>query len=346
MSEILKGECTIKSKTVIVGLELLRIWMSFEVVCDHCWQHRDETNPVGLLVSTYGGIAVNVFMCLSFFLVGRNILERGGDYFRGRIARLALPNIGWLFLYGGLRSAIWISKGEPLTNMRRELVVQLLFGHSEYLNAAMWFQMSLLYITVLFYIMSSIFRENSIIVLIVLGSICLLCEYTPVHLLWWGLPKDIAISFGRTIEMIPVAVLGIITRMFYERKMVMVRIHPIVKWGMYFVLVFLVLQLPSGDGYLYSGIGKVLVAGLTVICMASVEIKSEFANRAIQVVAKYSLGIYCSHNLVGLVYRKGIEKLGYGAGRLLDCLIIFLLSLGLSVLLGNILGKRLKWMVV
>ena len=85
-------EKSIEKKEFNYGLALLRTLMCFEVVLCHFW---DSDDPKFLMpFSLLRGLAVPVFMFLSFFLTEHTFLEYNKTKAKKRIWRVIYPQIG------------------------------------------------------------------------------------------------------------------------------------------------------------------------------------------------------------------------------------------------------------
>ncbi len=106
---------------------------------------------------------------------------------------------------------------------------------------------------------------------------------------------------------------------------------------------------PPGQGYGYNGIGKILIAVATVFLFNMLvglgNSQKSVISRCIGSVEKYTLGIYCAHNLVALPYFKVLEHIGLPQGSLLDANIIFIVSLMISMTIGRLFHGKLRGMV-
>lgn len=81
-----------KKRQANVGLNLLRMFMCFEVVLCHFW--RDDTYSSLLkpfmTIRTY---AVPVFMCMSFYLTKKVILSKNVGDIKKRLWRIVWPQV-------------------------------------------------------------------------------------------------------------------------------------------------------------------------------------------------------------------------------------------------------------
>ncbi len=116
--------------------------------------------------------------------------------------------------------------------------------------------------------------------------------------------------------------------------------------GVLFIATFVVLKIPAPDGYGYSGIGTLVRALLAVIMFYAFPFEKLPAKikAMIHGVGSYTMAIYFMHRLVGtILYQTPLNDwLPLHPGSLLDCAIIFLVSLLIAWLLGKIPVKWVK----
>lgn len=97
-----------------------------------------------------------------------------------------------------------------------------MMGHSY--NSVAWFQIDLIILTVLFWIIFKYFKvEKALLITILLGCFALVLQYSEITVIFWGRipwPESIMggyftnqyvmYSMGRIVEMLPYAVIGIL----------------------------------------------------------------------------------------------------------------------------------------
>ena len=104
-------ENSIEKKEFNYGLALLRALMCFEVVLCHFW--NSDGSRFLMPFSMLRGLAVPVFMFLSFFLTEHTFLEYNKTKAKKRIWRVIYPQIGWAIIYWlGYTIGQFIIKGQ------------------------------------------------------------------------------------------------------------------------------------------------------------------------------------------------------------------------------------------
>ena len=135
----------IKTKELNYGIALLRIIMCFEVIM--C--HFDEEVPIGAydLLRLSKDLAVPCFMIISFYYMSKTNMSNS-EIVSSRLRRLLLPHIGWSLIYFLYYFIIASLTGGSVIKLVLNLILQIGFGHA--LNTAMWFQVDLILITILY----------------------------------------------------------------------------------------------------------------------------------------------------------------------------------------------------
>ena len=103
--------------------------------------------------------------------------------------------------------------GLGLENGITDMLWQIFSGHSQNLNVTMWFQVDLIYITILFLAVILIFKKNYIPVLYFIGAVAIILQYSGLNMVFNDSRFEIKYPSGRFMEMLPLAVIGfMITR--------------------------------------------------------------------------------------------------------------------------------------
>lgn len=89
-----------KNQKYNLGLAILRLWMSFEVVLCHYWSGMSNNYKGSLnIFLKFGTLAVPIFVIISFYLTETKISTSDKNSFMKRIQRLLIPYIGWGVIY-------------------------------------------------------------------------------------------------------------------------------------------------------------------------------------------------------------------------------------------------------
>lgn len=323
-----------------IGLDLLKTWMSFEVIICHFGQ-GDGYGFVHRLFDLFRVYAVPVFMFISFFFAF-NWLTSPSDTLKmtNRLKRIYIPLIIWALIYYvvfKLCAAIGLNIISPSLSA---LFWQIVTGHS--LNPPMWFNVVLMMLTLLYFLLYRHFPSKAVYISVILLVVSMGLEYSGINAaLFKNMRFELSYPLGRLVEMIPYASGGLLLGSLwkkYQSKGLWVIVAVVA-----IVLGFTDLHLAAAKSFDYGGLSLFLRAvGLT--CLFSV-IPFERAPRLgsiIRNISKYSMGIYCMHLLIGkllLLYEWDMSPLTFSA-------IIYLVCLFISFVIAKLPIPSIKSVVV
>ena len=200
-------------------------------------------------------------------------------------------------------------------------------------------------------------KRNALIVTAVLGVMALVFQYSGLnYLLFADLRYELSYPLGRLSEVLPYASTGIILRYFHADRLLQSR--PILSVAAGCILAVLAFAserlypLPA-PGFSYSGI-YLFLKGIAIFAIAialPLRSLSTPAAKTLDILTRYTLGIYCIHRLVEhILFISPIESwlcrtLHIGSTSLAICFVIYLLSYGCCVLISMIPFKPIKQMV-
>lgn len=279
------------------GISVLKIWMVMSVVVCH-FLDTEQASAFSRIFTIYGGTAVPVLIFVSFILTNLAVKNDCARFIH-RLYRLILPHVFFSILYFLIYMFITpISGGKPLF---KDLFLQLLFGAD--FNPPMWFLVDLIVLTIMFYLVFHFCKgEIGVIACIVLAGISIYGQYSGANFYRWsGLPGYAKWTIGRLVELIPVAVLGIIFS-YYEIGKRLQNHKGVVFIGS---AIFLTLLYKFGffvtcEGFYYQGISYLVIACL-LSCLFFVAPFEKISGRVCIVLNKwscYSMGVIAMHYLV------------------------------------------------
>lgn len=311
------------------GFSLLRMFMCFEVIFSHFFLSNESHKMSIILFSKLTGIAVPVFMFLSFFLSKNLFLEADKAEIKKRLYRIIYPQIVWTFIYFFILSAFQLFFNKNFGVNIKSFFWQMFTGHSKSMNTAMWFQIDLILLTVLFIL---IFRfieiKKGTILLLFLSTLSLFFQYTGINFYIFDKTRwEIRYPFGRLSEMIPFATLGFICAYYnlFERlkqKRLLTAILLIIT--SFFLLKYKII--PSAKGFGYSASNNLILA-FSITCFSYI-LPFERTNKKVKNIIKQltsnTLGIYCMHLLVGKFLSMFFSKFDFSTNNFSFCLTIYL----------------------
>ena len=291
-------------------------------------------------------VAVPFFFLVSFVLNTEMFWKANIQKFKLRIWRLIWPQIAWSFIYW----IIYYALGE--VNSIKPLFWQIFTGHSNQLNATMWFQVVLIILTMLFWgIFCYCSTGMALSVVGGLGIIALIIQYSGLnYIMFNSLSFELKYPLGRMVEMLPYASLGICLKYFgildkvKQQKKV---------WLIFTILLYIISRfLPSAPGFGYSGISLIAFALAIVVvtyCSSSSNVPY-IVSVIVERLSRYTLGIYCMHRLIEYLFFKTNILAGAMSkirieGTFVKCIIIYFLCYVISAILNQIKCKLIKGLV-
>ena len=313
-----------------IGLNLLRLIMCFCVVLIHFWTSEDYS-PILEPFMRIKAYAVPVFMFMSFFLTQKRIVCKTECYIKKRLWRLIWPQIGWTIIYCGIYFVLDCLFGSNRIHGLSDFIWQLFTGHSDRINAVMWYQIVLIIFTLLFggifYILPT---KNGILCILTLLFVSIVAQYSEINWkLFGGLRFELKYPLGRICEVMPFAIAGFVTSYMELNKWMKAN-----KIRRFLSIVFLCVlcqvayklfvYLPKGFGY--AGIQKTIVAfGMVMI---AVLLPLDELPQSIKMIAnsisKYTMAVYCMHNLIGRFMISIFQKVGLESGTFFMCVVVYI----------------------
>ena len=364
---MLKNLC--EHKQVNLGLNLIRVWLSLEVVIDHYW-HQKGLTGVAFFLSGTRSLAVPCFLLMSFYLTAGRFESSDGSWFKSRLGRLCGPYFVWPLVYfvfvlvAAALSPAFVASTEGLTELKYygfdmavdawDLVRQYLCGLDRRLVHQFWFHHNLIIWTVaMFLLLKFVVRprvRNYVLSAIMMA--CFAIQYSPLNrMLFDPLSFEVKYSFGRLVATAPYAALGLMIG-FNRRKLSQIggSLRVFLSVAGLFILFFVFYSgaFPRPKGLGYQGINLVLMAlgTVTFFHYLPLERAPQWLAKSIGLVSRYCMGIYCCHLLVGWSLHAWLfPKVGIGVETFAGCIAIWVASWLLCLAIALIPGRFAKSMV-
>ena len=359
-----------QKKNINLGLNLIRVWLSFEVVIDHYWHQKGLTGVAQFLSGTRS-LAVPCFLLMSFYLTAGRYASSDGAWFRSRLGRLLGPYLVWPLVYCAVIlvavavSPAFVTVTDGLTELKYyhfslasldiwDLVRQYLCGLDRRLVHQFWFHHNLIIWTVAMFLLLKFVVKPRVrnYVLSAIMMVCFALQYSPLNrMLFDPLSFEVKYSFGRLVATAPYAALGL---MIGFNRQALSRIGGSLKVFLSLAGLFLLFFVFYSDGFTrpkglgYEGINLILMAlgAVTFFHYLPLEHAPQWLARAIGLVSRYCMGIYCCHLAVGWVLHAWVfPKVGIGVETFAGCVAIWVVSWVLCLLVALIPGRFAKSMV-
>lgn len=332
-------------KSYNYGVALLRIVFCYMVINFHFYGLMNGDNRFYFLRE----LAVPIFIFISFYYGYKVIASNDNSLYKKRAIRLLVPYLFWGVIWVVL---LWIvsffTAIQPPT--LRDLVMQLLFGSNERLNAPLWFLWEVIVLTIGFVIIHKIFKKYTKYVLIILMVASYVIQYMNLTaFLYLRFSYEIQGAVGRFFEVLPVACMGYIIAEF-DLPEKLKKIKGI--WILFIVLaivcIVFVEKIPTPFiTFAYAGIKHLIVSTLLFLGLYTMPFEKcpEYIKKAIKWLSGYTMGIYFLHWMVGRVLNVvwmrffGVEK------TLIETFVIFAVCLVGCIIIDKIPIKYSKMLV-
>lgn len=329
------------------GLALFRMLMCFEVILMHyCMKSNLK---IFHFFDMLKELAVPTFMFLSFYLTEKIFVNYENIKIKKRLWRVIYPQIGWTIIYWIITLLLQVKADWGISFA--DLLWQLFTGHSAKLNPAMWFQVVLIILTLFFSIVFKYMSiKKGILILSILTLFSFWFQYTGLNYdLFTTLRYELKYPIGRFFETIPYASLGFFCAYFniYE-KIKKISPYHIVLFGIISLIVlFGVKIIPSAPGFGYSNNNNLFLVFFMVGFVYFFPFgKIPFKIRLmIKFITKYTLGIYCMHNLIGLFLNLILPRIGVKVDNFIICIFIYVIAFYTSFIMCKLSPKFLKQLV-
>lgn len=325
--------------------------MSFEVVlCHFC----GDPAEISVWLSPFGILrhwAVPTFMIISFMLTYKHIYTGNIDWFGKRMKRLLIPQIIWPFLYFGafkvhdyFLASQWIDGPESI-------FIQVATGAYDYLCPQMWFQTVLIVLTILFFGIFFIFnKRRGEYILITLTIVLMVTYYCGYHDMFFiKTPAVVQRSYGNVSIMLPYAIIG--CYLYAQRIKWWPIKHYLAIGGIVFS--FIIYKLDpivhfTVDPSTYAGIALICYVVTFFFCIMCIPFEKMGIKmkKVLIYVSKYTMGIYCIHYGVGKIMPAILHNLNIWPNFFVTCIIDYIVSLIIAIVISKIPIKICRYLVL
>ena len=319
------------------AISILKIFLTFVIIDNHF--EIQSNNIFANTIDYFNSFAVCSFMFISFYLINKLFYNPDISKYKERIKRLYIPVVIWEII----TILIYYIFKENYNISITKIILNLFFSHSINDTAHLWFLVSQVYIISLLFFLSLLFEDEKkksyILIFIIIFSFIL--EYFNVNYYAFNTSiSDIRYTLGRTIECLPYAC----SALLYSKYLHSANIKRKVLWILcLFILLFTSCKLNlKTSGFDCEGIINYFKS--LIICLVFINIPNVISSKLkcyINYVSSCTMGIYCSHLLIGNVLLHTVYIKQF-SGTILFNILIFVLGLVLTILI-RFINKKIKW---
>ena len=327
------------NKKLNLGLEILRMIMSFWVILFHFYRPKNEFS-INIIIRH--AFHVPTFIIMSFYFLYPNLSQRNLEKIKNRLERLMIPYIIYPLLNWIIQNLLYILyNDERLKIGFTKLLMQLLIGRG--LFAVLWFHFNLILITIGFYIISFLFKDNYLVILQILAFFAINITISNINYYYFVKYRDqIKFSVGYFAETIPLAVTGLTISSFdLINKIKYFRFRAITFSLAFLIILFKYNIFTKVKGFGKQGFMYIIGSSLFFILFSLFPLDNfnKFAKMIIRHITNFTAGIYMLHIKIFEIFERRIDSIKKHT--FLGCIIIYLLSY-LTCLIFYSLFKRSK----
>ena len=207
-----QNEESITKKEFNIGVEILRIYLSFTVVNTHCYIIQNNINYI-FSIFLINSFHVPTFFLISFYFFYSTLTSHNLKKYKKRFQRLLIPYLVWPIIIWIINNLLTHYFKIYLKKSFQDLIYQILTGHC--FIEPFWFQWNLIFQTFLLIILELYFKKNIIYILINFELFAYFFQYSQYnHKLFSLFNYNKKYTFGRFVEMVPFSISGFIVAYF------------------------------------------------------------------------------------------------------------------------------------
>jgi fucose 4-O-acetylase-like acetyltransferase len=195
-----------KSKKVNFGIEILRMIMAFWVVLNHCYKTKNEILHNIIFCHKFH---VPTFIIISFYFYYNSLSLKNINKIKSRLEKLFWPYLIYPTFIWFINYLLNINSNQFILKIYyKKLIMQFLIGRGVY--GVLWFHFNLIFLTILFFILSFMVNQHYLLILQILAIISYITQYSNFNYNFFKRYKhNVKYSVGYFAETFPLAVTGL-----------------------------------------------------------------------------------------------------------------------------------------
>ena len=333
---ILKNE-GITNKKLNFGIQILRMILCFWVLSFHCLEKK-YINYFLYFITKTKFFHVPCFSFISFYFSNNTFFERNIIKFKKRLERLLIPYVVWPLLIAIINN---YSNHKNKISFK-QLKMQILLGRE--FMIPLWYLFSSIILTIIFFILSNLFKSHFLTLIQLLGLISYIFQYSNLYRLLYEYNTNIKNPLLDTISILPLTITGLtfgsskIVDKFKKKRIKAIFLCYIFIYFLFKYNIFI--DLGGYKGFIHIFASSFFFVGFYLLPLENVYF---FIKKLIQLITSYTNGIYCLQ--IEIIH---ILKIKFNLiGNLKLAFIIYLISYFLSFIGMKICGKtKLKYLFI
>jgi len=331
------------NKKINIGINILRMWMAFEVILLHRCSWKGYDGFFFQFLKRCELFSVPVFMILAFYFSGKAIVDKH-ENIKDRLIRIIIPQIGWAIICWTIHLFEDIVLAHKLQHNFMDLIIAILTGSRANVNPSTWFQMVLLLLTLIYFVIFKLFKKETAWIITYLTFIfALLVQMNGQYYYFFtNTTNELENTIGRIFEIMPFAATGLF---FYHIDIInLLKKKRYLYFGI-FLCLFIIgfyIPFPTFEGF-FAGLYTIYMGICLFIIFALLPLEdvSDNTRNIILNITKYTLGIYCAHRLVYGILDVIYEILHISIGSFEKCVILYIACYIMSFIMSKLYMKKL-----
>lgn len=325
-----------KKKNINLGIQILRMILCFWVLCFHYLEKRTTFYPLFYIIKTKH-YHVPCFSFISFYFSYSYLYKRNFLQFQQRIIRLLIPYIIWPLIIYVIH--LFIPKRKISLH---DLKLQILLGTQ--FMVPLWYLFGLLLLTILFFIISNLFKNQFLLCIQLLGIFSLILQYSNYHLFLNEYKNNVRYPLLYTLGIFPISIISL----SFASSQILEFIKTNRKKNLFISYVFIYIlfkyeifvNLGGYNGIINIFVSLIIFVGFYLLPLENIH---PFIERIIKQLTNYTNGIYCLQSEIIIFLTRKMKLIR----DLKSMIIMYLLSYFISFIGTIIFGKnKLKYLFI
>lgn len=334
------------SKRIDIGINLLRMWMALEVILLHRCDWSGYDGCFFQFLKSCELFSVPVFVIISFYLSEKVFSSRDDERFMKRLIRILIPQVGWAVICWIVYVLTDIVFMHELSHGLGDLFWAIISGCRQSVNPSTWFQMVLLLLTVIYYGLFKMFRDDKVWYAVIASFFLALAVQASGfwYRLFEGSPYELNNTIGRIFEIMPYAALGLYLRHDEAKEKLLKSRYVNMAFLMALFAGGFFLPFPTFDGF-FAGIYPIYMATwiFMFFLLLPLDQIGDGTYGLLKNASRFTLGIYCAHRIVFGILDIIYDILHLSVPSFSKCLLTYLACYVMSYVMSKMrLGKLVE----
>lgn len=337
-----------KSNKINLGINILRMWMAFEVILLHRMSWKGYDDLFFDFLKSCELFSVPVFVIIAFYFGAKTIESKDATRIGRRFVRLIIPQVGWALVCWIVYVLTDIIFMHHLDHSFSDLLIAIISGCRQNTNPSTWFQAVLILLTGFYCAAFKVLRNRHAWIFVVFSFLlALFIQFDGSYFRFFSdKPYELLNTIGRVFEIMPFAAVGLLLSHFKVYEKLMKRRYIVICLSLLMFFAGFHITFPNVEDF-FGGIYPLYMAlflFLIFLFLPLEDIDDRYEN-VIQTASRFTLGIYCSHRLAYGILDIIYEITGITPGSFAKCLITYAVCYAVSYIVSLFPGKIFRNMV-